>query len=116
MNVNHMCKHAGALSKPTIVSVKTELMSVLLTVQLDSGHPLPLNITVFVTNQTGLVTTFVWSALSPNLMNYTVELSLPPGVYRFNVQASNSFGSSRASEVYPPLEMDGIIGLKDIIS
>ena len=109
-----MCKHTDALSKPTIVSVKTELMSVVLTVQLDSGHPPPLNITVFVTNQTGFVAKFVWSALSPNFMNYTVELSLPPGVYRFTVRASNSFGSSEASEVYPPLGMDGIIGLKDI--
>ena len=114
--VHYLRKHTDALSKPTIVSVKTELMSVVLTVQLDSGHPPPLNITVFVTSQTGFVDTFVWSVLSPNLMNYTMELSLPPGVYRFTVQASNSFGSSEASEVYPPLGMDGIIGLKDIRS
>ena len=108
-----MFKHTDTLSKPTIVSVKTELMSVILTVQLYSSHPPPLNITVFVTNQTGFVNTFVWSALSPNFMNYTVELSLSPGVYRFTVRASNSFRSSEESEVYPPVGMDGIEGLKE---
>ena len=52
------------------------------------------------------------NVLSPTFRNYTVEVPLLPGVYHFTVTANNSFGSTGKSNVYPPVGMDGIEGLK----
>ena len=89
-------------------------MSASLTVQLYSGHSSTLSLTVFATNQAGIITVFVQSinVLSPNLKNYTLRVPLSPGVYRFTVKVNNSFGSTEKSNVYPPVGMDGIEGLK----
>ena len=50
------------------------------------------------------------NVLSPNFMNYTVRISLSPGVYWFTVTANNSFESTEKS--YPPVGIDGIEGVK----
>ena len=86
-------------------------LSASLTVQLYNGHSSTLSLTVFATNQTGFVTTFVQSknVMSPNLKNYTVMVQLSPGVYQFTVTANNPFGSIN---IYPSVRMDGIEGLK----
>ena len=55
------------------------------------------------------------TAVSSNLNNYVFELSLPPGVYRFIVHASNTFGSTGRSKEFPSFGLNGFQGLYDFI-
>ena len=67
-------------------------------------------------NEGGNNVIFVQStAVSSNLNNYVFELPLPPGVYRFIVHASNTFGSTGWSKVFPSIGLNGFQGLYDCI-
>ena len=52
-------------------------------------------------------------SLSHELMNYTVELTLPPGRYKFSVKAGNPFGCSESSEVVPMSGIEGTLITND---
>ena len=39
-------------------------------------------------------------SLSHELMNYTVELTIPPGAYKVSVKAGNPFGCSEDSNMF----------------
>lgn len=81
--------------------------------QLYAGHPSVLLLNVTATNnQTGGDMTFanlLQSGVTQNLTEYNFELLLPPGVYHFTVLASNLFGKTVRSKVFPPIH--GIEGL-----
>ena len=85
-----------------------------LIVQLQyAGHPSMITFLISAGNERGNNVTFVQStAVSSNLNNYMFELPLPPGVYRFIVRASNTFGSTGWSEEFPSI---GFRGLYDFI-
>ena len=67
-------------------------------------------------NERGNNVTFVQStAVSSNSNNYMFELPLPPGVYRFIVRTSNTFGSTGWSKEFPSIGLNGFRGLYDFI-
>ena len=39
--------------------------------------------------------------MGEQLSKYSLELIIPPGLYRFSVRAGNMFGSSKESDTYP---------------
>ena len=103
----------GTPSLPRILSVEVRAsLTAKLKVQLYAGHPSLLRITASAINSADITTSISQTITSPmnHLMIYSVELPLPPGVYRFTVRSKNLFGTNRESSIYPPVERSGIQG------
>ena len=107
--------HAGVPSLPVIYHVITTTLGVSLIVQLQyAGHPSMITVLISAGNGGDTNVTFVENtAVSSNLNNYMFELSLPPGVYRFIVRTSNTFGSTGWSKEFPSFGLNGFKGLSD---
>ena len=104
---------SGVPSLPVITAVKPGFESADVTVLLYPGHMTSfyLNISVFTENGALVMTEQVsLSIASPDQMNYTVVLTLPPGRYRFSVTAGNAFGSSEESDMFPTTPGVGVEG------
>lgn len=105
--------YAGFPSPPAISQVTTGISSVILTVELYAGNPSVLILNITAINQTGPNVTFgriLQSVATQNLTDFIVEIPLAPGMYRFTVHASNLFGNTVTSKLFPPLGIDGIEG------
>lgn len=100
----YMYHTAGLPSLPVITQAITGVKSVILTVQLYVGHSSLLLLNVTATNQTGGNITFanlLQSGTVEDITEYSVQLPLPPGIYHFTVHASNLFGNTVRSKVFP---------------
>ena len=107
--------HTGVPSLPVISHGIATTLGVTLIVQLRyAGHPSMITLLISAGNEWENNVTFVQStAVSSNLNNYVFELPLLPGVYRFIVRASNTFGSTEWSDQFPPIGLNGFQGLYD---
>ena len=95
---------SGIPSLPVITAVKPGFESANVTVLLYPGHMSSFYLTISAFNQNeapDVTEQFGLSVVSTDKMNYTVALTLPPGRYRFSVVASNAFGRTEESEMFP---------------
>ena len=105
--------HTGVPSLPVINHAIAITSGVTLIVQLQyAGHPSMITVLISASNKGRNNVTFVErTAVSSNLNYYMFELSLPPGVYRLIVRASNTFGSTGWSKEFPSIGLNGFHGL-----
>ena len=112
-----VCVFSGVPSVPMITDVTVGIQLFTVTVRVSAGHTsLYFNVTVM-NEQTGSITVLsdTQTGVPSGPMSYTIVVPFTQsGRHRFTVSASNPFGRSASeSDLFPPMDMDGLEGTAD---